>query len=87
MKDENVANGKEDCEKKVKSTTKEESEKKIKPPNRDKSKGKKNEEAAKPSVDENKKAEEEEKIVTADGDEPTPKRRGRKPRTQADSEE
>ena len=87
-KEENVTNGKEESEKKIKVSSKEETDKKSKASNRDsKNKGKKNEETIKASVDENKKADEEDKNVTVDGDDSASKRRGRKPKTLADSEE
>lgn len=71
-------------EKKPKASLKDDTERKTKTPGREnKTKGRKGEEVAK--VEETKKTEEEN--TSADPDEPTPKRRGRKPRTLADSEE
>lgn len=73
---------KDDNEKKVKG--KEDVEKKSKTPNREnKNKGRKSEDVGK--VEDTKKN--EEGNTSADPDEPTPKRRGRKPRALADSEE
>lgn len=71
-------------EKKPKVSVKDDTERKNKTPGREnKNKGRKVEDVAK--TEDTKKTEEE--STSADPDEPTPKRRGRKPRTLADSEE